>query len=463
MPVRHAPQAASSWASGPARTASSLASFAFKGKLLGGGKRGAADLAALQLLQQKKPRVPDYDYEQQPRPVREHEQAGPARGEEQEEGEEEVMARWAAAGLLSESPEDSKGEQPPPSPPVPTTQRQRQQQVTAPAPDRPWQPDLRPRDDDTYAEMGSMQSSLDATQGQLPATHLPHGQQLGSWGAPEPGRPQPSPGGQPALLQPGSGGRGCSKPAVAEGPQAWGQYLGDSGGGGGEEGRASRPLLPPGLPKAGGPKQQLERGPLLHGPGPVERFGEGPGKGAAGGGGAGLQLPPQQTFAERACGARLNLSYQQQQQQQQQAVQQVQQQAPAQQQQQQADDLLLDDMLGPPQGGMNEMDIEMESPTMDTGEIVLSASDDEVLKTLFATQESQDAEQAQQQQGQQKQAGMSRTASANPSTRTIGTRPTSGVSKVGGAQSPNAPGSAESQLSNLWASAPDVREAFGIR
>ena len=194
------------------------------------------------------------------------------------------MARWAAAGLLSESPEDSKGEQPPPSPPVPTTQRQRQQQVTAPAPDRPWQPDLRPRDDDTYAEMGSMQSSLDATQGQLPATHLPHGQQLGSWGAPEPGRPQPSPGGQPALLQPGSGGRGCSKPAVAEGPQAWGQYLGDSGGGGGEEGRASRPLLPPGLPKAGGPKQQLERGPLLHGPGPVERFGEGPGKGAAGGG-----------------------------------------------------------------------------------------------------------------------------------------------------------------------------------
>ena len=156
-----------------------------------------------------------------------------------------------------------------------------------------------------------------------------------------------------------------------------------------------------------------------------------------------------------------------QQQQQQQAQQEGQQQGPAQQQQQQqqqADDLLLDDMLGPAQGGgMNEMDIEMESPTMDTGEIVLSATDDEVLKTLFATQESQDAEQAQQQQGQQKQAGMSRTASANPSTRTIGTRPTSGVSKVGGAQSPNAPGDAVSNLSNLWASAPDVREAFGIR
>jgi hypothetical protein len=157
---------------------------------------------------------------------------------------------------------------------------------------------------------------------------------------------------------------------------------------------------------------------------------------------------------------------QQQQQQQQQAVQQVpQQQAPAQQQQQQqqADDLLLDDMLGPQQGGMNEMDIEMESPTMDTGEIVLSATDDEVLKTLFANQETQDAEQAQQAQAQQKQAGMSRTASANPSTRTIGTRPTVGVSKVGGAQAPNTPGSVDGNLSNLWASAPDVREAFGIR
>ena len=148
-------------------------------------------------------------------------------------------------------------------------------------------------------------------------------------------------------------------------------------------------------------------------------------------------------------------------QQQQQAVQQAPVQAPP-AQQQQADDMLLDDMLGPDQGqGMNEMDIEMESPTMDTGEIVLSASDDEVLKTLFATQESEDAEQAQQ-QGQQKQAGMSRTASANPSTRTIGTRPTVGVSKVGGAQAPRT-GSDVNSLSNLWASAPDVREAFNIR
>jgi hypothetical protein len=127
-----------------------------------------------------------------------------------------------------------------------------------------------------------------------------------------------------------------------------------------------------------------------------------------------------------------------------------------------ADDQLLDDMLmGPQGGGMSEVDIEMEPSTMDMGEVVLSSTDDEVLKTLFANEETQDAEQAQQAQ-QQKQGGMSRTASTNASTRTLGTRPTGGVSRVGGAPSGGTRNDIDT-LSNFWASAPDVREAFNIR
>lgn len=144
--------------------------------------------------------------------------------------------------------------------------------------------------------------------------------------------------------------------------------------------------------------------------------------------------------------------------------QQAQQQA---QMQQQADDALLDElMMGPGMGGMSESDIELEAPPMDTGEVVLGPEDD-VLKTLFANEETQAAEQAQQaQQGQgdqgQKQAGMGRTAS----TRTVGTRPTGGVSKVGGASGPSGQpvrgGGEIDKLAALWPSAPDVRGAFNM-
>jgi len=103
---------------------------------------------------------------------------------------------------------------------------------------------------------------------------------------------------------------------------------------------------------------------------------------------------------------------------------------------------------------------------MDIGEVHLGPEED-VLKTLFANQETQDAEQAQQaQQGQdqgQKQAAyMMRMAS-----RTMGTRPTGGVARVGGgvAASPVAGGGAKSEidkLAALWPSAPDVRSVFGV-
>jgi hypothetical protein len=152
-------------------------------------------------------------------------------------------------------------------------------------------------------------------------------------------------------------------------------------------------------------------------------------------------------------------------QQQQQAQQQVQQEPQGQPQMQQADDQLLDDMLMGPQGGgqMSEVDIEMEPAAMDVGDVVLSATDDEVLKSLFANQETQDAEQAQQaQQGGQAQQGQKQAMTRTASTRTVGTRPSGGVSKIGGAPGPQASGGVDA-LSALWPSAPDVRDAFNMR
>ena len=147
--------------------------------------------------------------------------------------------------------------------------------------------------------------------------------------------------------------------------------------------------------------------------------------------------------------------------------QQVSQQAPMQQQaqpqqqmsqqQQVSDDMLLDDMLmDEAPGGLAEMDIEMDAPSMDVGDAGLGP-EDEVLKTLFANDEGQAEEgQEQQAQQQQKQAGV-RTAS----TRTVGTRPSGGVSRVGGG-APAGRGSDADKLSSLWASAPDVKDAFNM-
>lgn len=151
---------------------------------------------------------------------------------------------------------------------------------------------------------------------------------------------------------------------------------------------------------------------------------------------------------------------------QQQSIQQQQaQQAPM---QQQSDDMMLDEMLmDSPDMGLAEMDIEMDAPSMDVGDAGFGA-EDEVLKTLFAAdqgqgqgeeeqaQQAQQGQQAQQaQQGQAKQA-MSRTAS----TRTVGTRPSGGVSRVGGGVP--ARSSDADRLSSLWASAPNVKDAFGL-
>ena len=120
----------------------------------------------------------------------------------------------------------------------------------------------------------------------------------------------------------------------------------------------------------------------------------------------------------------------------------------------------LDQMLaGEGCGPMAEVDIEMEPAPMDVDQVVL-AGDDEILRTLFAQEQEDDGgdEEAAPEQAQEKQA-RSRTAS----TRTVGTRPRDGVSKLGGAGSKTASTATVDALSSLWQSAPDVRDAFGLK
>lgn len=116
-----------------------------------------------------------------------------------------------------------------------------------------------------------------------------------------------------------------------------------------------------------------------------------------------------------------------------------------------ADDQLIDDMLAQQDPMMADVGIQMDTPSMDTGDVPMTAQDDALLAQIFASDE---ADQAQQAQSQQKQAAV-RTAS----TRTVGTRPTQGVSRLGGLPSAN---KGESDLSSMWSTAPDVREVFGI-
>lgn len=135
-----------------------------------------------------------------------------------------------------------------------------------------------------------------------------------------------------------------------------------------------------------------------------------------------------------------------------------QQQAPMAQQQQMAptsDDQLLDQMLAEGQQQQAPMaeDIELEAPSMDVGTESLDPVADAQLMQLFANQgEAQQAEQA-------KQASHGvRTAS----TRTVGARPTAGVSRLGGvvASAPTSGGGRD--LSSIWNSAPDVSDVFGV-
>lgn len=162
---------------------------------------------------------------------------------------------------------------------------------------------------------------------------------------------------------------------------------------------------------------------------------------------------------------------------QQQPMAQGQNQQPMGQQQQMSDDQLLDQMLqddlGQPQmmmgmGGYgagsgvaaNGPDIQLEANTMDVGEVQLDAGD-EVLNTLFASNpEYQHAAEAHAlQNGGQRPMTASQPMTRTAATRTVGTRPTAGVTQIGGA--PGASGGGEvDKLSGLWQSAPDVSNVF---
>jgi len=133
----------------------------------------------------------------------------------------------------------------------------------------------------------------------------------------------------------------------------------------------------------------------------------------------------------------------------------------AQQQQVDVEQELLSQLDMPVQDDiLVEDEIQMDSPSMDVGEIGLEPQDEEILGTLFASNpEVQQAKQAQALETgvpQTPAAPMTRTAS----TRTVGTQPTGGVAALGAAPA-SAPASTETdKLSGLWNSAPDVSDAF---
>ena len=155
-----------------------------------------------------------------------------------------------------------------------------------------------------------------------------------------------------------------------------------------------------------------------------------------------------------------------------------------------SDDQMLDQMLQhelgtEPQGQVqaSESDIELQ-PSMDIGETPLGP-EDTVLQQLFASNpEVQQAAHAEelttginplheaapapaaqavatpQAPAQAPQAPVTAGTTRTAATRTVGTKPTTGVSQLGGAAGGPAPASDVDRLSSLWATAPDVSNVF---
>jgi hypothetical protein len=124
-------------------------------------------------------------------------------------------------------------------------------------------------------------------------------------------------------------------------------------------------------------------------------------------------------------------------------------------QQTQADDAaVIDQMLAQDSGQdpIADMGIQLDGPSMDFGQ---EPAADPMLQQLFANEEIQQAQDSQQ---QQKQAAAVRTAS----TRTVGTRPTQGVTALGNLPSVTGSKKDVASISSMWSTAPDVREAFGL-
>lgn len=130
-------------------------------------------------------------------------------------------------------------------------------------------------------------------------------------------------------------------------------------------------------------------------------------------------------------------------------------------QQVQNDDQILDQMLqdDAPVQLAPDMDIQLEGAPMDIGEVQMGA-EDQVLNDLFASSpEVRQAQQAQALQEGMPVAPMPPIKTA--STRTVGTRPSGGVSQIGGAGAPaDTSGNDVNALSGMWKSAPDVSGVF---
>lgn len=122
------------------------------------------------------------------------------------------------------------------------------------------------------------------------------------------------------------------------------------------------------------------------------------------------------------------------------------------------DEMLMDDELGDfemDEPTVNDLDIELDQSAMDYSEVPMGPEDD-ILTQIFADDQEDPIEQLQQAPQAQQQARQARVLTAS---RTVGTRPTGGVSKIGGV--PSVGGKGVNNLSNLWASAPDVSNVFG--
>lgn len=117
-----------------------------------------------------------------------------------------------------------------------------------------------------------------------------------------------------------------------------------------------------------------------------------------------------------------------------------------------ADDLLVDQMLQDP-GDISEPSIQMDAPEFDIG----LGQEDPALQQIFAS----DAEVQRALEAQALQSGHTTTA-RTASTRTVGTRPSAGVSQLGGGTAgPRSSGADEvNKLAGMWASAPDVSSVF---
>lgn len=127
-------------------------------------------------------------------------------------------------------------------------------------------------------------------------------------------------------------------------------------------------------------------------------------------------------------------------------------------QQQTADSQMIDQMLAQDEEVMmGDMGLTMEPSTMDMGEMAMTAKEEQQLSQLFFANDQQQipAEPEQQlRQASASQAPVTRTAS----TRTVGTRPTAGVSQLGGFAA--SAGEQGTDLSKLWNSSPDITSAF---